>query len=173
MGMTDRTIPFPLRQRQVNFAVVPVGTPLAGRKEGSDRFQAASVPGRFVLELAQEFAPSGVADRFGQMMIRQQPLHIQALDIDRLVFVDQSTAQLVKKVRSLVGNFLMQSRHLYARFRAVSRSLLFSGELALRPDQLLFRLAQEMRSIDLFPPLRDREAFQPQVQPYLFASAFG
>ena len=173
MGMTDRTIPFPFRQGQVHFAVVPIRTPLAGGEEGPDRFQTASVPGRFVLELAQEFTPTGIADRSGQRMVGEHPLHIQALDIDRLVFVDQSTAQLVKEVRSLVGHLLMQTCHFHPRPGAVSRPLLFAGEAALQKAQPLFRLSQEVRRSDLLPLRGDGKALQPQVQSDFLPPAFG
>ena len=173
MGMTHGTVPFPIRQRQVNLAVVAVVAPLAGGEEGPDRFQATPVPDGFVLQLAQKFAPTRITDGSGQMMIHQHPLHIQALDIDRLALVDQSTALFVKEVRTLVGNFLMQTRHLHPRFLAVLAALLFAGKLALQATQLLFRPAQRLRSIDLLPLRSDDEALQSQIQPDLFPFAFG
>jgi hypothetical protein len=55
------------------------------------------------------------------MMIREHPLHVQAL-------VYQSTALLMKKIRTLVGHFLMQASHLRPRF------LTIPGQLALKAD---------------------------------------
>jgi hypothetical protein len=106
-------------------------------------------------------------------MIRQHPLHVQALDIDNLALVYQSTALLVKKVRTLVGNFLMQTGDLHPRFLAVLAALLFSGELALEAAQLLFHPAKRLRRIDLLPLRSDGKAFQPQVQSDFFPLAFG
>jgi hypothetical protein len=81
--MALRTVPFPFRQPQVGLAVAAPVTPLAGREEGLDRFKPTPIPCPFVLQLPQKFTPTRVADGSGEMMIRQHPRHVQALDKDR------------------------------------------------------------------------------------------
>lgn len=171
--MTLWTVPFPFRQRQVDLAVIAPMTQLARREEGSYRFKATPIPHPFVLQLAQKFTPTGITDGFGEMMVRQHALHIQALDIDSLALVYQSAALFMKKVGSLVGNFLMQTGDLHPRFLTVLAALLFSGKLALHAAQLLFRPAKVSGRIDLLSLRSDNKAFQPQVQSDFFSLALG
>ena len=131
VGLTLRTVPFPVRQRQVVLAIATAVTELAGWVEGAYLLKTTPIPDGFVLQLAQEFAPARITDRSSETMISKHPIHMQVLDIDSLVLVYPSPTLFVKKVRSLVGDLLMQPGHLQPCFLSILAARSFSGQLLL------------------------------------------
>ena len=65
--------------------------------------KGASIPGGLVLQLADELAPSHVADMLCQAVIFQQVLHGQALYANHLVFADDACREFVLEIAAFVG----------------------------------------------------------------------
>ena len=90
-----RTRPLAIRQGQVRLDMAADVTPFGRREEGPDGLDLTAVPHAFVLQLAQELPPPGIADSLGQVVIGEQPLHLQVFNKQRLVFARQSVTLLV------------------------------------------------------------------------------
>ena len=101
---TYRTGPLPHRQRQ---GLKPMSTPTASLRAGkkaTDHLQGATIPGRFVRQLAYKLSPTRVGNGPRQGPILPHVLDGQILHADHLVFVDQTGGQLVQEVAPPVGD---------------------------------------------------------------------
>ena len=102
--------PLPLAQLQP-FPDNPAGPTGLGRgKEPIDLHEVASVPRALVRQHPDKLAPSGIADRAGQLVIADHPEHVQVLDHDRLVFANEPSAEFLEMVPPPVNYPGMQPR---------------------------------------------------------------
>ena len=94
--------------------------------------QGTSIPSRFVLQLAHQFAPRRIRDRLRQSVIADELPDGQRLHAHRLVLTDEARGQLVKAVKTLVSDLRRRPRDLEASLSAVLRAFLLASEVALR-----------------------------------------
>ena len=86
-------------------------TGLARRTPTVDVDKGTSMPLAFVLQLANELAPAGIANSPGKRMVRHHAAHIQVLDCDRLVFTNQPGTQVMQEVAANIRNLLVDLGH--------------------------------------------------------------
>ena len=96
---------------------------LAARKEAIDFDQRTTVPFRFVAELADEFRPASIRDCTREAPILDHSTDVQILDDNRLVFANESSAELVGIVPASIGDSGVQAGKLQARLVAISEIL--------------------------------------------------
>ena len=77
----------------------------AGGEKFIDTHENAPIPLRLVQELPLEFSPVHVTDGFRQLMIPHHIFHLQTLQHDHLVFVDNACREFVREVLPNVSNF--------------------------------------------------------------------
>ena len=123
------------------------------------------IPGGFVLQLSDQFAPADIRDRFGQAVILQHVFDRQRLDTHHLVFANETSRQLVQKITTSVGNAGMEFGYLAAGFFAVLRPLLLFGVAPLQPGQALFLFGEEVFVAGLFPRRERHHVLQAQINP--------
>ena len=111
------------------------GARLAARKEAIDLDEGAPTPFRLVFKLSHEFGPTCVRNGSREWAELNHPTYVEVFDDDRLVFANESSAQLVKMVAPSVGYTSVQLRELesclvpvFGTFRFASQT---SGENAL------------------------------------------
>jgi hypothetical protein len=63
-----------------------------------------------VLDEPGELSPPGIGDRAGQAVVGQHPGHIQVLDDDPVVGLDQLVGHLVQEVSPNIGDVVVMSR---------------------------------------------------------------
>jgi len=121
----------PARAEVKAFTNKPTGTArLAARVKTVNPYERAPVPTALVLKLSNKFTPSSIADASSQRTIADHPTDVEVFDNDHLVFVNESSAQLVKMVPASIGDTNMQAGQLEPCLLSVLRSLLLSSESA-------------------------------------------
>src|SRR5437764_10760397 len=116
-----------------------------------DLGQGASIPGGLVLQLADELAPSHVADMLCQAVIFQHVLHGQALYANHLVFADDTSREFVLEIAAFVGDLRVQACNLTPCFGTVLGAFFLSGETSLRSRQPFFSFDVEPWIFHSFP----------------------
>ncbi len=129
---------------------------LAARVEAVDLDQRPSVPRALVVELSQQFSPPCHQDGSRETTVAKQAAHVQVLDDDRLVFANESSAELVQKVSALVGRPRAHARQLEARALLVSGALLLSRD-APRERPLSFATTICMPGVCNAFPVREHD----------------
>ncbi len=119
---------------------------LGGGKERLNFDQRSAIPGRFVLQLADELAPSNIMDRLGQAVVLDQVLDAQTLDANRLVLANHAARELVLVVTTPIGNPCVDAGHFAPRFLAIARALFLFAQAPLCAGQLLLVACEEFGS---------------------------
>jgi len=112
---TTRTGPLPNIQIEIIEEMSTAMTTFGTGIEAINRYQGTAIPGRFVLQLADEFSPADIGNTLGQRVILQQVFDGQRLDTDHLVFADETSGQLVLEITASIGNAGMHLRYLATR----------------------------------------------------------
>lgn len=120
-------------------AAFATGIPLVNSDEGTP------IPGRFVLQHADEFAPADIMNSLCQRRMLHHRLHLQTLDAYRLVLTNQASRELLQEVRATVSNAGMDTRDGTTSLIAVLGAELLFREASLRFGQLLPVFGKEMR----------------------------
>ena len=116
-----------------------------------------------VFEKPRERAPSRVSRGFRKAVVRHDPLHMQVLDDDDLVFVYDASRQLVQVISSGARDTLMGAGHQSPGFVPAVRSFFLTREFALFPFQVLFRLTQMTGVLELRSVAGDGKMGQPDI----------
>ena len=111
IGLTSRAVSRPNRKRLALGDVSAFRATLRRRKPAVDFNYSAPSLFCFVLNHTDERGPTSVADRSRQISVLLHSLHVQALQSDDLVLVNNSSRELVKKIFSFVLNLCVDSRH--------------------------------------------------------------
>lgn len=173
VSVMDRTAlrarPLPHVQRQsVKYMTADVA-PFTARIETVNLPEQSLVPDRFVVQLAEQLRPAHVGNMLSQTMIAQHILHRQVFGIDRLVFADQPCTQLVEKVQTATGNFVMNAGDSQTGLLSVLRSFLFAAQPALRSCELSLVLRRVLRIADLLTVRGSQGMGQSHVNTDLFS----
>ncbi len=110
--------------------------------EPIDLDQGPSIPLGFIFQLADEFAPAHIADRFGERVVLNHILDGQALHADHLVFVDDACREFVLVVSASIADTSVDASYFETSFVAVTARLLFPGVPSLSFCQLLLILGK-------------------------------
>ena len=84
--MAIRADPFSVAQRKSLIDPSAFVARPAGWKETTDLHDKLVVPSGLVLKYANEFAPRGIANSFGQLSIADHTLHVEALNTNDVIF---------------------------------------------------------------------------------------
>src|SRR6266446_10938674 len=93
--------------------------------------QGPAIPGGFVFQLADQFAPAHVADGLGEAVILDHVLDGQTLDADHLVLVNDARREFMLIILAPISNLGMDASHADAGLVAILRSLLLLGQPTL------------------------------------------
>ena len=143
--------------------MLTTATRLTRRVPAINLGKGASIPGGLVLQLADELAPSHVADMLCQAVIFQQVLHGQALYANHLVFADDACREFVLEIAAFVGDLRVQAGNLPPRFGTVLGAFFLSGETALRPRQPFFGFDVEPWVFHNLPAREGDHRFDPYI----------
>ena len=124
------------------------------------------IPGGFVVQLSDQFAPAHIRNRFRQAVILQHVFDRQRLDTDHLVLVNQTSRQFVQEITASVGDAGMEFGHLAAGFLAVLRPLLLFGVAPLQRCEALLVFGEEVFVAGLFPRRERDDVLQAQINPH-------
>ena len=149
------------------------GAQLTGSKGLADFHDGLPVPVCLVLQHAEERRPTDVRDGLAQLTILLHVLHLQGLDPDDVVFLDDFGRYLVQEVCALVGDLLVGTGNLPLLLLIVPRlgqrnflvqsDALTAGELALFARQFLLELT-EVTVVLVYRAVRqDGEVLQSDV----------
>ncbi len=144
-GLTSRTGPRSNRQRLAFGDVAAFRTAFSGRKPSVDFDHSAPSLFGFVLNHTDERGPTSVADRSRQISVLLHSLHVQALQSDDLVLVNDSPREFVKKVFSFVFDLSVDPRHALLLLLPVLRPLLLAREAFLRLTKTIEIIFQILR----------------------------
>ena len=95
--------PKPMLQFQLLIDPAKNRTSLTRRIEAVDLFREAATPCRLVAQLPAKLSPTRITDRLGQLMVFEQPGHVQILDLEVAELPGSSAAYLVREVFTLIG----------------------------------------------------------------------
>jgi len=110
-GLTARTVPRPNRQRFALGDIAAFRATLRRREPAVNLDDRTASLFGFVFDHADECRPPGVADRPGKATILLHSLHVQALQSDDLVLVNDLTRELAEKVSSFVLDLSVDLRY--------------------------------------------------------------
>nr|WP_228538179.1 hypothetical protein [Nocardia sp. XZ_19_385] len=98
--------------RQCQFLVdIPAGrTPPTGGEPPISSRDLTATPLLLVGDLASELAPSGVADRTGEVVVARHSRNVQVLEDEPVVGIDQCVRDLVQKMGADIADTMMMSR---------------------------------------------------------------
>ena len=143
--------------------MLTTATRLTRRVPAINLGKGASIPGGLVLQLADELAPSQVADMLCQAVIFQHVLHGQTLYANHLVFADDAGREFVLEIAAFVGDLRVQAGNLPPCFGTVLGALFLAGETALRPRQPPLGLEVETGVLHNFPARKGDHRFEPYI----------
>ena len=173
-GLTLGTLPEPDIKRKGGKDMSTVRTALGRRIPLVNLDQGASVPLGFVLQLADKFTPTHIADGLGKGMVFEHVLDRETLDADCLEpclggrqRVNDASRELLLVVPTAIPDLGMNASHFETSLRPVLTAFLCACKSALGFCQLLFILAEELRIADVFPRREDHHRFQAKVKPNL------
>ena len=121
--------------RQTLFHQLPAPAALLAGVGRIHRNQLATSLFHFVCQHFGEHPQACVMRGQREMSVRVDELEIEVFDRDQVVAFSQLTGELVPVVVALIGNLLMQARHLSDRFAPTLAPLLPPGDPALRHPQ--------------------------------------
>jgi hypothetical protein len=127
--------------------------------------EGASVPGGFVLHLADELTPSHVSYRLRQRVVLDHVLDRQALHANHLVLVNDACAELVLVISSSIGNASMQTGNLASGLVPISGAFFLPGKPALRLCQPFLILGKIARVAHALPAGKHNHRRDAQVKP--------
>ena len=107
--MVDATLgasPLSLLKRKGFKNMATIKAAFRGWEERVDLDERSAVPGRFVLQLADELTPTNIMDRLGQAVILDHVFDLQTLHAYDLVLAYDLCRELVLVVSSSIGNLL-------------------------------------------------------------------
>ena len=142
-GLTTRTVPRPHRQRLALGDVAALRTTFCGREPAVDFDDGAACFVGLILDHTNERRPSRVANRPGKTSILLHSLHVQALQSDDLVLVNDLAGELVKKVFSFVFDLGVDPRYASLLLLPVLRPFLFARKTTLcllKPVEAVFQV---------------------------------
>src|SRR5512140_1465954 len=134
-------------------------------EEAVHRDDLTAVPCAFVAKLAQELAPARIGNGLAEVMIAQHPAHMEVFDDQDLVFIHQSSGQLVQEVAALAAHLLVLNRDRSSRSLAAVGPWPASRQPPLQALEALLCLAQITRRRNLLARREGREVGQPQIHP--------
>src|SRR6266446_9978137 len=102
--------------------------------------QGPAIPGGFVFQLADQFAPAHVADGLGQAVILDHVLDGQTLDADHLVLVNDACRELVLIILASISNLGVDASNFETSFVPVLGAFLLLGQPTLGLRQFLLSL---------------------------------
>jgi hypothetical protein len=135
---------------------------LAAREETVDLEESPAVPFSLVRQEREEHAPRSIGDDTSELVVLDHPSNVQVFDDDHLVFVNESSRELVKMVTSPVGDVCVKSSELQLSLVPVLRSFLLLGQSSgqeLLASLLLFvrrGLQQLTRNLPIFAHLSSK-----------------
>ncbi len=160
---TRRTCPTAHRQRQFRQRMTATRTAFAARIPAVNTHNLPAVPSAFVFQLANEFRPALIANRFRQTPVFLHVRNAQRLDGDHLVLAYPSGGQLMQKILPHIGNAGMNPCHPQPCFLSVCRTFLFLRQRSLGFCQLGFVFCKRFRADNLLPRRSDRKMRQAQI----------
>jgi hypothetical protein len=137
---TFRTFPLSDIQRQFIDNMSTISTPFRAWKPAVDFNQFSPIPLAFVGKLANQFAPTSIANRKSEFMVFHHIFDSQILNHYRLIFTNQLSCQLMQKIFPSIGNLSVDSSHFNPCFMSVVTPFLFARKSLLQPFQLLAEL---------------------------------
>ena len=129
------------------------------------RNQLATSLFHFVCQHPGEHPQACVMRGQREMSVRVDELEIEVFDRDQGVVFRQLTGEFVPVIIALVGNLLMQARHLSDRFAPARAPLLPPGDPALRHPQPGQRCAQPPGIVDQFAFAGCQQGAQAHIDP--------
>src|SRR2546423_164639 len=125
-----------------------------------------SLTGAFCLacEYADESSPCRITDRFGKMMILDQPSDVQVFNRYGVIFRQQAIAQLMKEVCALIRNFQMLARQDDSRFVAIRAAPFLLADLALRYLDCSLSLFEKARIVNHLTISKRGEVLNADIQ---------
>jgi hypothetical protein len=144
-------------------------TSLTARIKAINLMKDTPIPFGLIFQLINQLAPAHIYNMFTQIPIRDHILDRQILSIDRLVFANQPSAQLMQMIQTRAGNFVMYLCSLQASLFSILRSYLFATQETLCSSQ------SPLVPCSIFR-IRDFLSFgscQRIGQPYVNANLFG
>ena len=149
------TRPDPNVERKILYDVSATMARLATRKETVNLEKGSTVPCGLVHQEREQHTPRSIRDDAGETVVLDHPRHVQVLDDDHLVFVNESGAELVKVVTSSICNVCMESSELHPGLVLVLRSFLLLSEAAGQ-DTFTSKFFGVMPGVSDFPPSTQR-----------------
>src|SRR5260370_32771649 len=128
-----------------------VGTAFGRRVPLVDLHKGSPIPPCFVFQLTHELTPTDITDGCSEVMVLHHVLDRETLDADHLVLVNNARREFMLIVPSPISNLGMDASHFETGLVAVLRPLLLLGKPRLGFCQLLFILAETVRSADALP----------------------
>ena len=113
MDAATRACPFTQAKMFHVFVLMSATGAQLARSEGlADLHDALPIPVRLVLQHAEELRPADVRDGLTQLAVLLHVLHLQGLDADDVVVLDNLGRYLVQEVSALAGDLLVDTGNL-------------------------------------------------------------
>ena len=161
-----------------------IPTPFRAWKPAIDLNQFSPVPLAFIGKLANQFAPTRIANGKSKFMVLHHIFDSQILNHYRLVFTNQLSRQLMQKVFPSIGNLCVDFSHFQPRLMSIvapflsccafmvgepDRSApLFAGKSLLHSFQLLAKLFKVLGVGNLIAIAGGNQAGYANIQSNLF-----
>ena len=97
-------------------------TRLRGRGERLVLDEPSTSTRSLVGQHVEEHTPTRISNMFSKIMVHEHTIYVKGFDSDETVFVHDSSAVLVQKIRSLISNLVVAPGNLMCGFPAVSRA---------------------------------------------------
>ncbi len=117
----------------------------------------------FGFKHVEEGAPTGITNRFGQMMIFHHPTDIQVFNRNTMVLFSVWLGHFEMEIAALTGNLQVRFCDILRGFTASVTALLASAQLALLAPQRLLRRAIEAGILNHVPLRVSQEYFQADI----------
>jgi len=167
-----RALPLSITESQVLIDEAANITSFAGRKESVNFIDITTVPHAFILKHIDKLIPSGVGDRFRKPMIPNHVSNSEVFNMYRLVIADKLSACLMKKIATLIRNFLMPHSKSMNCFTSGIRAFLLPGYRALKSFKPFLSLAEIFRAFHRFAVRSGEECLDAEVNADFIASIF-
>ena len=161
----SKTCPFANGQRHLVAAAPATRARLGRRKKSPDSQEGLCRSFRFVLAETGKHPPSCVRDGLRQGRCLYHSLHVQVLDGQRLVFVNQLSRELMQKVFTDVLHPLVASGNEAARLVTRLGAFLFSGKFTLLALEIPFSLGEVFRIGEMLAVPGNGKIDQPTSMP--------
>jgi hypothetical protein len=124
-----------------------VGTQLGRWKPAANKNEVSIPPSSFVFDLPERLTVRGLADRPGKLGFRHA-FEVQRFARNRAVVFDDRNGKLMSEVGATVGDLLVFTSQLAARFGPIRAPLLLAGNFPLGAFDLAFGFSEESRVFD-------------------------